>query len=77
MFKCLEGAVLPEDEKDGHEGVVEDGEKIGLSQEKPLGEADDDDAEGERDLKRNTVVFTQNTIFCRPKRIGSDDTKFG
>ena len=45
----LDGRVLEvsEDEEDGHEAVVEEGEKIGVSKHKPLREANDNDPEGE------------------------------
>ena len=42
----------PEDEEDGHEAVVEESEVVGLPQQEPLGEANDDHTEGERHLQQ-------------------------
>ena len=45
----LDGRVLEvsEDEEDGHEAIVEDGEKVRVSKHQPLREAYDDDPESE------------------------------
>ena len=70
----LDGGVLevPEGEEDGHEAVVEDGEERRMTKQKPFGEADDNDAESERNLRTKRNGFQMQIEFINSSMYSSE-----